>query len=296
MEINWKKIDLEDEALIKAYYKKEQSRSCECTFANNYLWSPHYNIQFAVVEDALVFLRNGKSFSVSYPIGCSDVKRAIETLIRYFEELNKPFKMSMVTKEQFERLEALFPGRFHIEYDRDAADYIYETEKLITLSGKKLHSKRNHINKFLSEHDNWSYESITSANMQECIAMANEWCELNGCNDDPDKSREFCVTLNALKYMERLGLQGGLIRLDGKVIAISIGEECCEDTFVVHIEKAFSNIQGAYPIINQQFVKNEAANYRYINREEDTGAEGLRKAKLSYYPAFFQEKGMVTFA
>lgn len=124
--------------------------------------------------------------------------------------------------------------------------------------------------------------------------MAMKWRDLNGCSDDPEKEKEFCVTLNALKYMEELELKGGLIRADGRVVAFTLGEECNHDTFVVHIEKAFADVQGAYPMINQQFVEHEGKNYTYINREEDTGAEGLRKAKLSYYPVFLQEKGIVT--
>jgi hypothetical protein len=101
------------------------------------------------------------------------------------------------------------------------------------------------------------------------------------------------VTLNALAHLEELELKGGLIRLDGEVIAFTLGEPICEDTFVVHIEKAFADIQGAYPMINQQFVEHECSDYQYINREEDTGAEGLRKAKLSYRPVFLVEKGKV---
>ena len=202
--------------------------------------------------------------------------------------------MHLVTQEQFERLEQLYPGKFQIEYNRDYADYIYLSEKLRTLSGKKLHSKRNHLNKFKSEHENWQFEYITETNSQECIEMAKKWGTLNGGEEDEDKQNELCVTINAIKNMDRLGLKGGLIRLDGEVIAFSLGEELCEDTFVVHIEKAYPHIQGAYPIINQQFVEHIAADYEFINREEDTGAEGLRKAKLSYYPAFLQEKGLVT--
>ena len=102
-----------------------------------------------------------------------------------------------------------------------------------------------------------------------------------------------CVTLNSLRLFEELELKGGVLRSDGKVIAFTIGEEICEDTFVVHIEKAFADIQGAYPMINQQFVEHECMGYRYINREEDTGEEGLRKAKLSYRPVFIEEKGIV---
>ncbi len=293
-EIQWKQITMEDKALINGYYEKEQSRSCEFTFANNLLWSPHYKTRYGIVENMLVFISPEEKFSVSFPLGDGNIKEALEVLFSYFEEMGKPFRMHLVTPEQFQKLEALYPGKFQIEYDRDAADYVYESEKLITLSGKKLHSKRNHLNRFKEEHPGWQYESITAENKQECMEMAEKWRELNGCEEDEGKEAEFCVTLNALKDMESLGLKGGLIRLDGEVIAFSLGEPVCKDTFVVHIEKAYAHIQGAYPIINQQFAEHEAAGYQYVNREEDVGVEGLRKAKLSYRPAFLQEKGLVT--
>lgn len=294
MNINWKQIEITDKEIINYYYRMEQSRSCESTFANNFLWAPHYNIKYAIIEDMLVFRSNEAKFSVGFPHGKGNLKTVIEILTAYFKEQDCPFKLHLVTKEQFERLEAIYPDTFQIAYDRDAADYIYESEKLITLSGKKLHSKRNHINKFKTEYPNWTYERITAENKEECYKMAEKWRVLSGCDDDKEKQKEFCVTLNALRFMEELDLVGGLIRVEGEVIAFTIGEKGNEDTFVVHIEKAFADIQGAYPMINQQFVENEASNYKYINREEDTGAEGLRKAKNSYYPVFLQEKGLVT--
>lgn len=293
MDFQWKKIELSDKELIQGFYKREQSRSCEYTFGNNFLWQPHYPICFCVIEGMLVFFMEGENPSISFPIGGGDLKKVIELFQTYFEELGKPFQMHLVTSTQFEQLEALFPGRYTIAYDRDAADYVYESEKLITLSGKKLHGKRNHINKFKELNPDWSYEKITDENTDECVEMAKEWRILNGCEEDSEKEAEFCVTLNALKYRKELGLVGGLIRAGGRVVAFSLGEEVSQDTFVVHIEKAFADVQGAYPVINQQFVANEAAGYTYINREEDTGAEGLRKAKLSYRPVFMQEKGIV---
>ena len=123
--------------------------------------------------------------------------------------------------------------------------------------------------------------------------MALKWRKQNGCDDDEEKNAEMCVTLNSLRLLEELELTGGVLRVNGEVIAFTIGEPVSDDTFVVHIEKAYADIQGAYPMINQQFVQHECMNYKYINREEDTGAEGLRKAKLSYRPAFLVEKGIV---
>ena len=203
--------------------------------------------------------------------------------------------MYNVTPDNFERLQEWFPDRYQIEYDRDQADYVYETEKLATLSGKKLHGKRNHINKFkIMYEDRWSYEPMTKDNVEDCFQMALKWRNENGCEEDSEKNAEICVTLNSLRLFEELGLKGGVLRIDGEVAAFTVGEPICSDTFCVHIEKAYAEVQGAYPMINQQFVSHECMDYKYVNREEDTGAEGLRKAKMSYRPVFMVEKGTVT--
>lgn len=294
MDFNWKKIELSDRETIQKYYLEEKSRNCEATFANNFLWAPHYDMSYTIMEGMLVFLVQKDVVSVSFPLGAGDLKKTVDALLAYFAKEGLEFQMHLVFREQFERLDALYPGKFEIAYDRDVADYVYESEKLITLSGKKLHGKRNHINKFKELHPDWSYEPITGENTPECLAMAQEWRVLNGCDEDEEKNAEFCVTLNALKMREELGLAGGLLRAEGRVVAFTLGEPGgAEDVFIVHIEKAYADVQGAYPMINQQFVMHEGADYQYINREEDTGAEGLRKAKLSYYPVMMVEKGVV---
>mgnify|MGYP000528299491 FL=1 len=124
--------------------------------------------------------------------------------------------------------------------------------------------------------------------------MALKWRNKNGCEDDPEKNAEMCVTLNSLRLYKELGLKGGVLKADGKIVAFTVGEPVSDDTFVVHIEKAFADIDGAYPMINQQFVQHECTGYQYVNREDDAGSEGLRKAKLSYRPAFLVEKGILT--
>jgi hypothetical protein len=130
-------------------------------------------------------------------------------------------------------------------------------------------------------------------NRDACFDMALEWRRENECETNSEKRAEICVTLNSLRLFEELGLKGGVLKIDEKVAAFTVGEEVAPDTFVVHIEKAYAEIQGAYPMINQQFVQHECETYQYINREEDTGSEGLRKAKLSYRPVFMVEKGKV---
>lgn len=293
-EILFRRPELQDREVIQYYFRQYPSRSCERTFVNVYLWSRHYHVTFAIVENTLVFQSEGEEIAYSYPLGePEDVKRAIEFLRVYVKERQIPFVLYNVTEVQFEQLDAWYPGEFQIEYNRDIADYVYESEKLATLAGKKLHAKRNHINKFKSTFEHWRYERITQDNVEECFQMALRWRNENNCEENHEKNAEMCVTLNSLRLLDELDLTGGLLRINGEVVAFTIGEPICEDTFVVHIEKAYADIQGAYPMINQQFVEHECKQYKYINREEDTGAEGLRKAKLSYRPAFLVEKGMV---
>ena len=296
-EVQFKRAELEEKEIFSHYFAHHTSRSCERTFANVYLWSRQYPVKWAVVENALVFKSEDEEhLAFAYPAGePSDVKKALEVLMEYSKAHGAPFQMYNLTPDNFAQLEEWYPGRFQIEYNRDSADYVYESEKLATLSGKKLHGKRNHINKFKALYgDRWSYEAITKDNVEECFQMALKWRDQNGCEDDPEKRGEICVTMNALRLFEELELKGGILKIDGEVVAFTIGEPVCSDTFVVHIEKAFADVEGAYPMINQQFVEHECMDYPYVNREEDTGAEGLRKAKLSYRPVFMVEKGDVT--
>ena len=103
-----------------------------------------------------------------------------------------------------------------------------------------------------------------------------------------------CVALNSLRLYKELDLTGGVLRVNGNVVAFALGEPACEDTFVVHIEKAYSEVEGAYTMINQLFVEHACKGYQYVNREDDAGVEGLRKAKLSYKPALLLKKGIAT--
>lgn len=294
-ELEFKRPELEDKEIITSYFDKAPSRSCERTFVNVYLWSRHYKVKYAVIENALVFCSEDEDeIAFSYPAGeAADVKKALEFLMAYCKERECPFILYNVTPTMFAQLEGWYPDRFTVEYNRDYADYVYESEKLATLAGKKLHAKRNHINKFKSLYENWTYEELNEDNVEDCFQMALKWRNQNGCEEDAEKNAEMCVTLNSLRLYKELDLKGGVLKIDGNIVAFTVGEPLCDDTFVVHIEKAFPDVEGAYPMINQQFVQHECTDYQYVNREEDTGAEGLRKAKLSYRPAFLEEKGVV---
>lgn len=294
MKIQWKELQLSDRELIESYYAKVPVHNCEFTFANNYLWKPFYPIFFSEVEGNLVFESGEGGMSVSFPQGTADLKRTVDRLTEWFKHVGRPFKMHLVSPSQFEKLEAAYPDRFQIVYDRDFADYVYEREKLKNLPGKDYHGKKNHCNKFKKLYPDWQYEEITPDNVTECAAMAKAWWEQNNQGEGGEKEEEISVTLSALENMEALKLTGGLLRAGGRVVAFALGEPCGQDMFVVHFEKAFADVEGAYSMINQQFVEHVMEGYTYVNREDDAGSEGLRKAKLSYHPVFLMEKGLVT--
>ena len=177
------------------------------------------------------------------------------------------------------RLEEMFPGRYEFSPVRRSFDYLYETEKMVSLAGKKYQPKRNFISRFKAQNPGWTYESIRPdgdpelcrRQIEECRTMTDEWCALNGCIHNESMQMEACAVRKALEDFVPLRLLNS-------------------DTFIVHVEKAFSDVTGAYPMINRTFLEHEAAGLQYVNREDDAGDEGLRKAKLSYHPAYMLEK------
>ena len=294
--IPFKDIELQDKELITSFTLNSPRRNCDLSFSNLCSWRFLYNTKFAIMDGFLLlkFWADGELVYMM-PIGNGDLNKVLDALIEDANREGEPFCLLGICAGMCSELETFMPGRFQFTADRDYADYVYLRSDLATLSGKKFQAKRNHINKFKSLfEDRWSYESMTKDNLEECFQMALKWRAENDCEDDDEKRGEMCVALNSLRLFEELHLTGGVLRIDGKVVAFTIGEPICEDTYVVHIEKAYADVQGAYTMINQQFVEHECMNYKYVNREDDTGAEGLRKAKLSYRPAFMVEKGDVT--
>ncbi len=286
----FKKIELSDKNWITDCINISQYKNCEFSFANNFIWRETSNLMVANIEGFYVMrgkMENG--YFYSFPVGCGDIKKAMDILKADAFSLNSKLTFKFIPQDALPILLENFPDEFEVEEDRDKFDYIYLSDKMITLSGKKLHAKRNHINAFTRD-NSWSYEPISADNLAECEAMSEKWCKLYGCSNNLSLTHETCAVKNALAYFSELDLQGGLLRKDGEVIAFTIGEPLTNDTFVIHIEKAFHEIRGAYPMINQQFATHNCKDYKYINREEDTGDEGLRKAKLSYYPEILYKK------
>jgi hypothetical protein len=292
--IDFKKIELRDKEWIQPLLKLSDFNGCHQNFTNLFSWSDIYNYMAAKTDNFLVIKADhSPGFPYYfYPAGSGDLAKVIKTMINDAAVRGYEFTMSGLLKENVEQLCAFFPGVFAFTPDRDVFDYVYSVDKLACLAGNKLHSKRNHINYFKNNFV-WSFEPITAHNLPECWDMTVKWCIKNGCKDDPELSEEFCSLRKCFKHYEELGLQGGILRSEGCIIAYTMGEKLNSDTYVTHIEKAFDDIRGAYQMINQQFaqfIKKAHPEIKYINREEDMGYEGLRKAKLSYYPDMLIEK------
>ncbi|HPY94803.1 MAG TPA: phosphatidylglycerol lysyltransferase domain-containing protein [Clostridia bacterium] len=287
-------LKIEDKEWMAPLLRKGHRGALEYNFTSNFIWREVYKLQAARFEDRLVVMSNADNPSFIFPSGEGPVEPVVRAIDEYVSARGQQLVFNTLLNEDWAKLEAAFPGKFLIEPDRNDFDYVYDAQRLITLSGKKLASKRNHINKFLMDNSNWSYEPITKENIGDVHKMSLEWCLMAGCRENEDLFDESCAVEQAFKHFFSLGLTGGLLRLDGRVIAFAMGEELNEETYVVHVEKAFHEINGAYQMINQQFAMANCEGYKYINREDDAGDEGLRRAKLSYDPALLVEKSSAT--
>lgn len=276
-----------------------QEKGCEYNFTNLYAWSGPYDQEAAEVEGFFVTRLCGRlGCSYTFPVGSGDLKKAVETLRDDPRPCGKPLQLVCCTPAHIAQLDDLFPGAFSYEADRDGFDYLYKISRLADLTGKKLHNKRTHINRFLDENPDWVYEEITRENLGECRDMDREWYRRNrGYEGDESLGDEGLALRRAMDCYEELGLFGGLLRVGGKVVAFAMGDPLTADTFDVHFEKAFSEVTGAYAMINRQFARAVREKYpatEYLNREDDMGVAGLRQAKESYYPDLMVEKYSAT--
>jgi len=285
--IKFQEIEIKDKEWMEPLIVASDMRACHQNFTNMFAWSKILEFRVAKVNNHLVVKgATEEDQHYLYPAGEG------ETMMQDSVDCGHSFKILGVLPENIEELNSLFPGEFKYEEMRDSSDYVYYLDKLVKLSGNKLHSKRNHINYFKKNYT-WNFELISPENFEECWEMNKKWCIDNDCKEDEFLYREYCAVRRCFDNYWALGLGGGLIRKDGKVIAFTIGERLNSDSYVIHIEKAFSEIRGAYQMINREYaeyIKQTYPHLTYVNREEDMGYEGLRKAKLSYYPDKMEEK------
>ena len=281
---------LDDKDWINARIDETVSPSCEYTFGNIFAYTAKMDLKVAEYKGCLLTrcVYDGE-LMYCYPMGNGDKKAGIEAIIDDAENRKEDFIIFGITKEFADELEANFPDKFKIVFDRGGSDYIYSRQDLVTLVGKKYQPKRNHIS-FFKKNFNWTYEKISRENIPDCIEMNRKWIELSLDERKDELNEEFDIIKRAFEYYEELGFVGGLIRVDGEVVAYTMGERMNDDTFCVHFEKAYSSYRGAYPMINREFCEHELSAYKYVDREDDLGADNLRKAKLSYYPVLIKEE------
>lgn len=292
--ILFKNITVEDKQTITSFTLNSCRRNCDLSFSNLCSWSFLYHTQFAVVDNFLVFKFWAKDkLAYMMPIGQGNLKAVIMKLIEDATNEKQPFCMLGVCSCMKDDLEAIMPGEFLFTSDRDYADYIYLRSSLATLSGKKLQSKRNHINRFRNTYPDYEYTPITQDRIQECMELEAEWCKVNNCDQQEGTGNERQALIYALNNFEALGLSGGILHVNKKIVAFTFGMPINQETFGVHVEKADTSIDGAYAMINYEFANRIPEQYTYVNREEDLGLEGLRKAKLSYQPETILDKNIV---
>ncbi len=270
----------------------QANRGCGYSFVNLYIWGRQ---RAAVVEGFLTFFSQFNRRSVyTFPLGEGQLRLALDAIIQDAAQRGIPCCITGMSEQDCRLLEGLYPGRFRIYNDRDGYDYVYAIDDLADLKGRKFQRKRNHVNRFYEAHPHCRVEPITVQNLEAVQDMASAWYLYRQEKDpDGDYHLEQLALMRALADPEKLAMEG-LVLLEGeKILAFSMASRLSSDTYDIHFEKARDDVDGAYAAINQAFaryLRDRHPEIRYLNREDDLGLEGLRKAKLSYQPAFLVEK------
>lgn len=270
-------------------YYPPHGLGCEYNLASAYLWSEEYCTGFAVYDDTLVrayFRDSGSVWGYCVPVG-KNVRGACEAVFADARERGGSACFGYLSNDDRKMLEALYPDKFDFVREEGMQDYIYLSRDLATLAGKKYHAKRNHISKFYRTYDDTRFETLDSSNTADAMTVMLLWCAENGY--DAESYPEAAVIREALENRERLNMSGGVLYVDNKPVAMTLGCAASDICFDVMFEKALREYDGSYAVINNEFAKT-LTQYTYINREEDMGMEGLRKAKLSYHPAIIYDR------
>jgi len=286
---DFKPIDLDGKAVFDYFFSQDPQQTSELTFTNLFMWRHRYRPLWCRWNDCLlIILRplDGLPFGLP-PVGPGDKGAALDVLSQHLDKLTHQVMTCRVGKDFVDRY--VDPKQYEITEDPDNSDYVYLAEDLINLPGNKYHSKKNHINKFMKDYE-FEYRNLDLDLVHCCLNLQESWCEIKDCGESPALIAEDMAIYEALKNYEELDYKGGVVLVDAKVEAFGLGEMLNPDTAVIHVEKANPEIPGLYAVINQLFCKEVWSHAKYINREQDLGVEGLRKAKKSYYPHHMGEK------
>jgi len=294
--LEFKKLTLNDINTTRDYFLFSINKACDNTVGGTFMWRDYFMTEFTEFNNTLIFKVNikyhGGITAFSLPLG-RDVAGSVLATEEYCRRLKIPLVFCKITKEEILLLEKMFRNRNVMLYkETNWSDYVYNANDLVTLAGRKYSGQRNQINKFLNAYGNYSFEVISDENLDD----VKDFCD--GFYKDMIKTSDVFAedqskTLEVLDNFDSYGLPGGLIRTGGKVAAFSVGE-ICNDILHVHIEKADIRYTGIYQLINNEFAKHNASdNINFINREDDAGDEGLRRAKEAYHPCEIIEKYIV---
>ena len=283
---------LEDKAPYESILMNCPERGCEYSFANLFLWGRQ---EIAFVENCVVFFSHFFGRSVyPYPLGIGDKKAALEAILADSRQRGIPCRITGMTEADRQELEDLFPDRFSIRPARDSFDYVYTVDALADLKGKKLQKKRNHVNRFRTEHPDYRVEPICCENVARIQHMVNDWYVSRKLSDpEGDYFLESLAMAKAFRHYDALNMEGIALLEGDRVLAVTMGSLMAPDMMDVHFEKAVEDVPGAYNTVNAEFARHIRLKFpevRFLNREDDMGIEGLRTAKLSYLPDHMIEK------
>ena len=288
--IDFKCLELDHKALYDTYFMNCGERGCEYSFVNLFLWGRQ---KAAFVEGFLVLQSQYDRRSVyPFPIGRGDVKSVLDAIIADARERGIPYCLTGLSGPECELVERLYPGQFRFHCNRDNYDYVYDINGLADLKGRKYQKKRNHLHRFHDAHPDCVFLPIQEVSTEALTEMLKQWYESHrAANPGINYHMEEVAIGRALGFRDALGLEGLALVEDGRLLAFALGSRLREDTFDIHFEKAIE--EAAYAAINQGFARYLREKYpevKYLNREDDMGLEGLRKAKLSYNPDRMIEK------
>ncbi len=289
--LDFRKILLEDREVVHKNLYAAVGHGCECSFANLFLWAEQ-SIAF-LGETPLFLCRYGDWTAYLFP-QCENLQEAVDALRADAHARGIRFRIFGVTPSEAETLTALYPHRFTARSVRDSYDYVYDIERLCGLRGRKLQAKRNHCNHFEQTYPDYRVLPLTKDLLPRCIAFTQAWYEEHrDAHPYSDMSGEKAAIQKAFRCFDALRMEGIALETQDGIVAFSMGNRIREDTFDVNFEKALAEINGAYPMVNREFARLIHSRYpevRYLNREDDMGIEGLRRAKESYYPDLLLEK------
>ena len=295
----FKKIKAEDMPLIWEFLKNEPGRTTDFSYGGVLMWVDYFKYEYSIYKETLfikgVVENNIDKPAFSLPVGSLPLPESIELLKDYCNRHGLELEFSAVPEYAIEDMRTLNPKS--LEELSDWGDYLYDAEMLSSVKGKKMSKKRNHINQFFGHYPDWNFVPLTAENADDAFAFMDVF-DLEGDSTEMATIERRLSRDLILKIKDGdKNLKGGILYVDGEVAAYTIGD-IKGDTLFIHVEKGTRKYCGSYETINHLFAKSICdtnPEIRYINREDDAGDEGLRKAKESYHPIEILKKYNVIF-